>query len=44
MFVELIPSLDPILFGVQIFKGFLGVLRLVPQIGILRLEFELGYA
>jgi hypothetical protein len=44
MFVELVPSLDPILFSVQIFEGFLGVLRLVPEVWILRLEFEFGYA
>jgi hypothetical protein len=44
MLVELIPSLHPILFGVEVFEEFLSVLRLVPQVGILSLEFELGYA
>jgi hypothetical protein len=44
MLVELVPPFDPILFGVEFFQGFLGILRLVPQIGILGLEFEFGYA
>jgi hypothetical protein len=44
MLVELVPSFHPILFSVQVLEDLLGVLRLVPQIGILRLEFEFGYA
>jgi hypothetical protein len=44
MFIEFIPSLHPIFFGIEVFQDFLSVFRLVPQIGILCLKLELGYA